>query len=1153
MVKSWGLLGGMVVAGLVAGEGLAVAAPQQRLTLADFSQPIGLPLGSELPREWLMAQGAQGDEALRLYQEGRELFDQGTAESLRGAIEKLEAAIPLYQAANNPFGEALAQLVLGRAYDLLGFKSEALSSYEKSLAIWQELAQQTTGENLQTVQRWQATTLNNIGWVYDSLGEKSRALEYYNQALPLSRAVGDRSGEASTLNNIGLVYDSLGEKSRALEYYNQALPLSRAVGDRSGEASTLNNIGAVYDSLGEKSRALEYYNQALPLSRAVGDRSGEASTLNNIGLVYDSLGEKSRALEYYNQALPLRRAVGDRSGEATTLNNIGMVYDSLGEKSRALEYYNQALPLSRAVGDRSGEATTLNNIGLVYDSLGEKSRALEYYNQALPLLRAVGDRSSEANTLNNIGAVYSSLGEKSRAMEYYNQALPLWQVVGDRSGEASTLNNIGAVYDSLGEKSRALEYYNQALPLYQAVGDRGGEATSLVSIGAVYSSLGEKSRALEYFNQALPLRRAVGDRNGEADTLNNIGSVYLALGEKQQALDYFNQSLPLYRAVGDRRGEAGTLNNIGLVYSSIGEKSRALEYYNQALPLMQATGSRENLSITLNNIGRIFADQNQPEVAIIFLKESVRIRETIRTDNHQLDEQLRQSYVTTIEHTYRFLADLLLTQARIPEAQQVLDLLKLQELRDFTNTRATFTSNGEIRYTDPEQAVLNDHNSLIALGTTILTCQDQNCNEIDRLHAQRESLKRQYNAQVAEFTATIRANRANDEEFQDPERLSGDANKLLRAYNQAGQNTVLIYPFVLEDKLWLVWAAAGGVIGSIEIPVTQAEIAQTVQRLGQELTRDSSLSRLQSTSQQLYDWIIQPLERELEANDIDHLVFVNDRVTRYIPMGALFDGEQYLLEKYTISSVLAPSLTDTDSTFNHSDSRILGMGLTEAIRGFNPLPAVQDELEGIISQGNNPGVYPGQVLLNQDFTFNSLKTNVFRHNVLHLATHAVFVPGRANESYILLGDGNALRADDINAIEDLLENLQLVILSACQTALGGEAGDGTEIAGISSYFLRTNRAKTVIASLWSVNDRSTSVLMQRFYTLLATGELSQAEALRQAQLSLLYREETADFETRVADSRSLISVRPRNGAVATAPGFSHPYHWSPFILIGNGL
>ncbi|TVQ57229.1 MAG: CHAT domain-containing protein, partial [Spirulina sp. DLM2.Bin59] len=608
-----------------------------------------------------------------------------------------------------------------------------------------------------------------------------------------------------------------------------------------------------------------------------------------------------------------------------------------------------------------------------------------------------------------------------------------------------------------------------------------------------------------------------------------------SLGEKSRALEYFNQALPLLRAVGNRCVEAATLNNIGAVYSYLGENSRALEYYEQALPLFRAVGDREGLSITLNNIGRIFADQNQPEVAIIFLKESVRIRETIRTDNRQLDEQLRQTYITTIEDDYRFLVNLLLQQARIPEAQQVLDLLKLEELRDFTNTRATFTSDGKIRYTDPEQAVLNDHNSLIALGTTILTCEDTNCTDLDRLYRQLEGLKAQYNAQIENFIATIQANRRDDDVFQDLDNLSSEAEDLLIAYQDAGQNAVLIYPFVLEDKLWLVWAAAGGVIGSIEVPITQAELAQTVHHLGRHLKTSGNIQAIQTASQQLYDWIIKPLESELTANEIDHLVFVNDRVTRYIPMAALFDGEQYLLERFQISNVL-------------------GLGLTDAIAGFSPLPAVQAELDAIVTQGNNPGVYPGQVFLNRDFTLDNLKTNVLSHNILHLATHAEFVPGRAEDSYILLGDGTTLKTADIDVMDRRLRNLQLVVLSACQTALGGDGGDGTEIAGISSYFLKKGRAKTAIASLWSVNDSSTSVLMQRFYTLLSTGELTQAEALRQAQLSLLYREETADFETRVADSRSLVSVRPRNSAATpTAPGFSHPYHWSPFILIGNGL
>jgi len=230
-----GFLGALFWSGLMAAEGLAVSAPRQ--PLADFSQPIELPLGSELPREWLMAQSAEADEALRLYQEGRDLLDQGTAESLRGAIEKFEAAIPLLQASGEVFGEAITRYWAGFAYGKLGFNTEALGHYEKSLELWQKLTQNATDGDLQMAQTGQAQTLNNIGAVYDSIGEKSRALEYYNQALPLLRAVDNRSGEATTLNNIGLVYSSLGEKSRALDYYNQALPLFRTVGNRGGKLS----------------------------------------------------------------------------------------------------------------------------------------------------------------------------------------------------------------------------------------------------------------------------------------------------------------------------------------------------------------------------------------------------------------------------------------------------------------------------------------------------------------------------------------------------------------------------------------------------------------------------------------------------------------------------------------------------------------------------------------------------------------------------------------------------------------------------------------------------------------------------------------------------------------------------------------------------
>ncbi len=159
----------------------------------------------------------------------------------------------------------------------------------------------------------------------------------------MTRATGNKAGEARTLNNIGRVYSDLGEKQQALEYYNQSLPLTRVTGDKLGEAVTLNNIGRVYSDLGEKQKALEYLNQSLPLTRETGDKRGEALTLTGIGAVYSDLGQKQQALDYYNQSLPLRRATEDKSGEAVTLSNIARVKRDQGNLDEALTYIKAAI------------------------------------------------------------------------------------------------------------------------------------------------------------------------------------------------------------------------------------------------------------------------------------------------------------------------------------------------------------------------------------------------------------------------------------------------------------------------------------------------------------------------------------------------------------------------------------------------------------------------------------------------------------------------------------------------------------------------------------------------------------------------------------------------------------------------------------------
>jgi CHAT domain-containing protein/Flp pilus assembly protein TadD len=811
-------------------------------------------------------QDATREAAEQAFQEGVQLYQQGTAESLQQAITKFEEALPLYRAVGDSRSEAFTLGYIGYIYDALGEKQKALEFYNQSLPL-----SHATGDKA-----GEAVTLNNIGKVYSDLGQKQKALEFYNQSLPLSRATGDKAGEAVTLNNIGRVYDALGEKQKALEFYNQSLPIFRAMGYKAGEAATLFGIGRVYDALGEKQKALEFYNQSLPLSRATGDNAGEAVTLNNIGAVYDALGEKQKALEFYNQSLLLKRATGDKAGEATTLNNIGRVYSDLGQKQKALEFYNQSLPLSRATGDNAGEAVTLNNIGAVYDTLGQKQKALEFYNQSLPLSRATGDKAQEAVTLNNIGAVYDTLGQKQKALEFYNQSLPLSRATGDKAQEAATLNNIGRVYSVLGEQQKALEFYNQSLPLSRATGDKAGEAATLNNIGRVYFDLGQKQKALEYFKQSLPMFRVTGNKAGEAITLNNIAGVYDALGEKQKALEFYNQSLPLSRATGDKAQEAATLNNIGAVYFDLGQKQKVLEFYNQSLPLSRATGDKAQEAATLYNLAYLESSRGNLNEALAQSEAAITIIEDLRTKIGS--QQLRASYFATVQNYYQFYIDLLM-QLHKTNSNKGYDALALQAserararslLELLTEANANIRQGVNPKLLDEERDLQQQLSAAEYNREQLLKGQYTN-KQLNEIKQQIETLL----TRLQQLEGEIRVNSPRYAALKYPQPLN-----LQQIQQQVLDDNTLLLEYSLGEERSYLWAVTKTGITSYELP-PRADIETAAQEFYKQLK--SEAGNIQE-GMKLSQMLLAPVVNQLGNK---RLLIVGDGALQSIPFAAL--------------------------------------------------------------------------------------------------------------------------------------------------------------------------------------------------------------------------------------------------------------------------
>ena len=850
----------------------------------------------------------------------------------------------------------------------------------------------------------------------------------------------------------------------------------------------------------------------------------------------------------------------------------------------AREKFLAASRLYREIGDKSGEAESLVQAGVISDDLGEKQKALDYYNQSLPVFRAVGDKVGEATMLNNIGFVYNALGENQKALGYYKQALPLFQAIPYKHGEAATLNNTGNVYFALGEKQKALDYYNQSLLHSRAVGDKYSEATTLGSIGGVYSALGELQKALEFINQSLRLFRATGRKPHEAIALSSIGTVYFALGEKQKALDYYHQSLSLHRAIGYRGGEATMLDYIGALYSDLGEKQKALEYFQNSLLLSKAVGDKNQEATTLDNLQKYWNSLNNRALAIVFGKQSVNVYQQLRSNIKGFDKSIQQTYLKTVEGTYRTLADLLVGQGRFAEAEQVLAMLKEDEFFDFVRRDADEIKNLKQRVSlnSAEQKLIERYN-LLADRITAIGAEFQRLDDKKRKLPEGASLPADEQKRYDELTAQLSDANAAFKLFLEKElvaELGKPAKKeididraLQEKLRQWGEGTVALYTIAGEDRYRVVLTTPTiQVDGKTEIK--SADLNKKVFEFRRALQNPAVDPR--SLGKEIYDIIVKPIEKDLRAAGAKTLIWSLDGTLRYVPLAALSpDGKTYMVEKYQ-NVVVTSTTRQSLLAENERVWRTLGLGvstaqtvpdpvLSEEKISFSALPGVKTELEKIVRDEQSPketGLILGKRLIDTEFNAKNFGDSLTKeiaggkrkYTIVHIASHFRLGDDSA-KSFLLLGGGNTLTLEQIsNSPQMRFGNVELVTLSACNTAFAGGDSTGKEVDSLAT-FIELRGAKAILATLWSVADESTSLVMSEFYRLRKEKpELTKAEAIQQAQLAMIegrLKPTTKEEKNRAELVGGGQGASGKPFVFDKAKPFAHPYYWSPFVLIGN--
>ncbi len=972
----------------------------------------------------------------------------------------------------------------------------------------------------------------------------------------------------------------------------QKLAEARAANNQREEAHELSVLASLYRQAGDLKKAMDYCNQALALEQSAGLHTGEAFTKDAMGRIYTDLGQEQKALDLFNEVLPYWQSTFNRRrakfvheenvfimGEASTLSNIGRVYNNLGDRQKALDYLNQALPLWQQSGNSAGQAGTLDSIGRAYSDMGDGNQAIDTFNRALTLWRADGNQDGEALTLNDMGPAYASLGQKQKAFEAYNQALAIWREIGSRQGEASTLNNIGRLYRDLGQHQTALDYLNQALPIWREVGNRNGEALALSDIGRAYADLGQPAKALEFAAQALPIFRETGSRRGEAMTLNNMGRDHSDLGEAQQAYDLDLQALGLWREVKDQRNEAQDLMTLAWAYSEMKQPEQSFASAIAALGLAKATGDPEVEGAIETSMMLGFRKQHRPEEAILFGFKAVNSYEEIRKNISGMAKDLQAGFAQSKSGAYRQLAELLVQAGRLGQAEQILDLLKEQELKDLVAGASSGASAGvEPLQLSPAQQ--DAENALPDLEQKARVIEESNltafqirakASRTPDEDAQLKSLEVTIQKQAADIESVVNNKIFPELDAQSaPGHAANDSTKSLLQDSLArlGPRVMGIRVLLGDDHAYdLVVTAASR--KAIVLDAAPADLRAKVFEALKAVASPSTDPRPQL--QQLYSMVVKPIEGEIKTleaapgpqGSVPTLLWSLDDALRYVPMGALYDGNHYLVERFH-NVLFTPEsyghMTDSPLDSGTAPSA-LAMGLSKSYAGLPALPGVIPELDSVVhdpADAASHGPMQGKLLPDEQFTLAALTSALGPGNnfsVVHIASHFVLIAGSGDEPFLLMGgdsEGNPKGFEwNLSAMENspvAFRGTRLLTLSACSTAKDYKSRNGFEMDSLGMV-AQQKQAEAVLATLWDVNDLSTSHIMSDFYSRwVKAPALGKAEALRQAQLAFLHGGAAKPGGN---TGRGFETDEPSPSTPNAGLGYAHPYYWAPFVLIGN--
>lgn len=782
-------------------------------------------------------------------------------------------------------------------------------------------------------------------------------------------------------------------------------------------------------------------------------------------------------------------------------------------------------------------------------------QAIEKYKEAIALWRTVRDLGMEAYSLHDMGWIYGDLGEYQEALDAYAKAREIFKMMRNPRGESGVLSNMSSIYSALGEHQRAITFQEQSLQICRNLGDCPDEPRLLNNIAVDYARLGDYKKALGIHLQVLPLRRAGNDFGGQAITLNNIANCYDHLGEKQKALDYYGQALALMPAVANAFYTATTLNNLGRVYRDLSDVNKALDYFTQALLARRTVGDLNGEAATLADMARLERDRGQLVEARQHIESALAAVESLRANVSS--PQLRASFFASVRRYHELNIDLLmrLHHQRPSEGFDALALQASEKARArsllelLAEARAQIHEGVDQRLLERERSLRQSIGDKAAQQTRMLSRKHteeqatQAAKEIDALTIEYE-----------EVQVRIRQTSPRYSKLIQPSPLT-----LAEIQKQVLDDETVLLEYSLGDERSFLWMVTPTAIRAFELP-KRADIEMAARRLFETLTARNRFVQNETPSQRrerveqadaeytnasaaLSQMLLGPVASDLGKS---RLLVVGDGMLQYVPFAALPEplpkaSETPIIERHeiinlasaSVLAVLRQEITErkttegtiavfADPVFQSSDPRVRSLekshtpvsqeiaggdikrSITEAgLDNLIRLRFSRQEASRIVSLAP-----AGKKLEAVDFAANRIAAtspDLRNYSIVHFATHGLINNQNPELSGVVLSlvdeqgrpQNGFLRLYDIY---NLKLGADLVVLSACQTALGKEI-KGEGLVGLTRGFMYAGSPR-VVASLWQIDDRVTAELMTRFYEAMWRDHLRPAAALRAAQISM---------------------------------------------------